>query len=83
MSKPDYTEFDTALLDLINNGCNTMMQLDSVKSGLRPLAEPFALASNNPTFRIIDRRLQALRRRGSLRFDGKVWVRIGAQGRQL
>lgn len=73
--KPDYTAFDAALLDLINNGCNTMMQLDSVKSGLRPLAEPFCNKLTSP-FRIIDRRLQALRKRGELRYTGKVWARV-------
>lgn len=76
MNRPDYTEFDKALLDLIANGHNTMAQLDSGKSGLRSLAAPFALASNNPTSRIIDRRLQALRKRGELLYTGKVWARV-------
>jgi hypothetical protein len=74
--KPDYSKFDAALLDLIANRVNTMTQLDSKSSGLRELAEPFARASNNPTFRIVDRRLQALRKRGDLRFNGRYWVRL-------
>jgi hypothetical protein len=81
--KPDYTEFDNALLDLIANGCNTMMALDSKPSGLPALAEPFARLSNNPTSRIIDRRLQALRKKGAVRFSGKVWVRLGALGQPV
>lgn len=74
--KPDYTEFDKALLAAIAAGHNTMAQLDGRKSGLRDLAAPIALESNNPTSRIIDRRLQALRKRGELLYTGKAWVRV-------
>jgi hypothetical protein len=73
MARPDYTQFDNALLDLIANRVNTMMQLDSETSGLRELAAPFA-GNDTPTMRVIDRRLQALRKRGELRFNGRYWV---------
>ena len=79
--KPDYTEFDTALLDLIANGCNTLGALDNKKSGLQELAKPFRAKHDRwgtltPTFRVIDRRLQALRKRGELQYTGKVWARV-------
>jgi hypothetical protein len=78
MNRPDYTEFDKALLEQIATGRNTMMQLDGEASGLRALAKPFTLpAPGSRTgcqpFRVIDRRLQALRKKGSIRFNGKTW----------
>lgn len=73
--KPDYAAFDKRLLQNIVAGRNTFMLLDSVSSGLLPLAEPFCNRRTSP-YRIIDRRLQALRKRGLIRFDGKVWQRI-------
>lgn len=88
MSKPNYTEFDAALLEQIAVGRNTMMQLDSVASGLLNLAKPFTLPGPGSRtgcqpYRVIDRRLQALRKRGELRFSGGVWVRIGRYGQPL
>jgi hypothetical protein len=80
MNRPDYTEFDNALLDLISNGHDTLMKLDSVKSGLREMAEPHRVqdrwGSLTPTYRIIDRRLQAQRKKGVIRFNGKAWERV-------
>lgn len=77
MSKPDYTAFDAELLAQIKAGRNRMMSLDGYKP-LLEMAKPFAKASKRPfgtpEWRIIDRRLQALRKNGALRFDGKVWV---------
>lgn len=75
MSK--YAEFDTAILDLIAKGINTMAVLDTHKHGLKALAEPFRTKDRydhlTPHFRIIDRRLQALRKAGSIKFNKKVW----------
>lgn len=77
MSKPDYTEFDNAILAQIAAGRDKMSKLDSISSGLRPLSEPFKASDNygnsTPTFRVIDRRLQALRKKGKIAWDGMVW----------
>lgn len=77
--KPDYTEFDKALIHAIAGGRNTMAQLET-SSRLRQLAEPHRskdwFGDLVPTFRVIDRRLQALRKRGEIMFTGKVWARV-------
>lgn len=74
--KKDYTEFDAALLAHITSGVNTMMLLD-YKSDLKKLAVPLVDVDRwgqpTPHFRIIDRRLQALRRAEKIRFNGKQW----------
>jgi hypothetical protein len=46
---------------------------------LRTLAAPHQ-GSSTPVFRVIDRRLQALRKKGMLRFNGKAWVRLNLDG---
>ncbi len=80
MSSNDYTAFDKALLDAIAAGHNKMASLDSDASGLRKLAEPHELSGlfgkRVPASRVIDRRLQALRKRGDLWFNGRNWVRL-------
>jgi hypothetical protein len=73
MAKPDYQEFDRALLAQIQSGRNTMARLDDI-SILGTLADPHRENGRTPAFRVIDRRLQALRKAGKLRWDGKVWV---------
>lgn len=73
MTKPDYTKFDAAILAQIAAGCDTMSKLDSVSSGIKSLAAPFANGDSTPTFRVVDRRLQALRKQGKIAWDGKVW----------
>lgn len=87
MKHPDYADFDAALLAQIAGGRNTMMSLDSVASGLITRAEPFCTkdryGNRKPAFRIIDRRLQALRKRGKIRFNGKAWVRLDLSGREI
>lgn len=79
MKRTDYTEFDKALLSLITVGVNTMAELESRRGGLRDLAEPHRTPDRygilcEPS-RVINRRLQALRKRGTIRFNGKSWVR--------
>lgn len=74
MSK--YDEFDKALLDLIANGYNTLTVLDTDKTGLRALAEPHRTNDRfgkTPYFRVIDRRLQALRKVGKIHYQDKRW----------
>jgi hypothetical protein len=75
----DYTKLDAALLERIAAGCNTMMLLDGAKE-LLPLIEPFRTKDRwgglTPEFRIVDRRLQALRKQGKIRFNNKTWERV-------
>lgn len=73
MAKPNYKEFDRALLTQIQAGRNKMMLLDDGESGLPVLAMPFRDGGGTPVFRVIDRRLQALRKAGKLHWNGKVW----------
>jgi hypothetical protein len=73
MAKQDYKEFDRTLLEQIEAGRNKMMLLDCEVSGLRALAAPHQDGGRTPVYRVIDRRLQALRKVGKLRWSGKVW----------
>lgn len=70
MSK--YQEFDAALIGHIRAGRNRMSALDA-QSDLHKLATPHC-DSRTPAWRIIDRRLQALRKAGAIAHDGKVWA---------
>jgi len=80
MERTNYTEFDKGLLVAIALGYNTMSKLDSKDSGLHDLAEPYRrnglFGEAVPASRVIDRRLQALRKLGKLRFNGRYWVRL-------
>lgn len=75
--KKDYTEFDAALLAHITAGSNKMLVLEG-KADLQKLSVPLReidrWGSPTPHFRIIDRRLQALRRAEKIRFNGKFWI---------
>ena len=72
MSK--YRELDALIVQSIRNGRDTFGQLCGGKTG--------ALASNFSVYesdRVIDRRLQSLRKRGAIRFTGKHWVNVESQ----
>lgn len=78
--RPNYTEFDALLLEQIAAGRNTMIQLDTTKSGLKDAAKPFMTTHasiRGEAMRIIDRRLQALRKAGRIRYNGKAWEVLG------
>lgn len=66
MSK--YAEFDTELLRLIRNGCNTSMaltwKLDEDALEICPHSEPY---------RVVDRRLQYLRKKGEILYRNQRW----------
>lgn len=66
MSK--YTEFDADILSSIEQGDSTFSRLASL---LSTKAKPFALGQ--PTWRVVDRRLQALRKAGKIRYAKGVW----------
>lgn len=82
MSRPDYTDFDAQLLDLIKVGRNTFTQLEGHKP-LIEMAKPFCKSNRSPfctePFRIIDRRLQALRKAGKITYHSGKWHVIEAQ----
>ena len=80
--KHDYTELDAAILERIGRGdCPTFTQIDAGEcareadkivdacksQGLPPREIPIA-------FRLVDRRLQAMRRAGKIRYTGKGWA---------
>ena len=72
MSK--YADFDTKLLGLIRDGIDTFAELASLMFGD---AEPFCqsprgLCLTKP-WRIVDRRLQALRKAGRIVYAGGRW----------
>ena len=79
--KNDYTAFDKEIMIQISFGRTKAFQLDSVSSGLREMSRPFRTRDRFgdlcPEFRVIDRRLQALRKKGLIRFNGKGWELIG------
>ena len=66
MTRPDYTEFDAELVRLIGSGSRVFSALSS-NTKLRELARPFVSPSGAED-RIIDRRLQALRKAGRIHY---------------
>lgn len=80
MSK--YAEFDAQLLDCIKNGCDTFTQIQLNKH-LMAAAKPFCVPTTMPyapePYRIIDRRLQALRKAGKIEYGSGKWRVIDAQ----
>ena len=69
--KKDFSAFDAKLLELIGSGCNTLTKLEYAP-GLRSMATDLC-SRPREEFRVIDRRLQASRKAGKIRHDGKVW----------
>lgn len=68
----DYTNFDSQLLLLIGNGVSTFTQLTG---RLEPLAIPFCKDSKNKSpGRVVDRRLQALRRAKKITYLRTGWA---------
>ena len=64
----DYSEFDAELLRLIKNGCSTASYLTG---RLKDSAK--AVDSETEPYRVVDRRLQALRKRGLIFYSNPVW----------
>lgn len=75
MSK--YKELDAKLVELIFNGCGTFAELSG---RCKSLSAPFSKDQSNH-WRIVDRRLQALRKAGVIVFiKGQWWVVAGLGG---
>ena len=60
--KHDYTDFEKLMLEKISSGCATA---SSLEAALLDQASLFA-SKQGEEFRVIDRRLQALRKRGDI-----------------
>lgn len=66
-----YKEFDAELVSQIKSGNDKLSILENQKR-LIELAKPHCSRST-PEWRIIDRRLQSLRKRGVIFHNGKYW----------
>jgi hypothetical protein len=72
--KHDYTAFDAKLMDLIHLGTNTAVALsvalEQDAKQFQQTTSPFPC----PAFRVVDKRLQALRKSRQIAFRGGAWV---------
>jgi hypothetical protein len=64
----DYKLFDAELLRLIQNGCRTASALTA---HLQTMAR--AVDRETDPYRVVDRRLQALRKKGHIRYANQQW----------
>jgi len=74
MTRPDYTEFDAELVRLIGSGSRAFSALCS-NTRLLELARPF-VSQSGAEDRIIDRRLQALRKAGRIHYGTRTGWRL-------
>jgi hypothetical protein len=65
MEKPDYTSFDAALIAKIRGGT---VKFNPLVLALSEQAKPFCRVGGD-AFRVIDRRLQALRKKNIIEFE--------------
>lgn len=72
----DYTELDSAIISRVTEGCVSFAALSGAVS---KHSETLAKTDPAPAWRIVDRRLQALRKAGRIRYQRKPegWV-LGA-----
>lgn len=66
-----YEEFDQQLVDAIGRGVNKFFRLECVFE--KRAAEIAKLTYGRTGFRVIDGRLQSLKKRGLIRFKGGKW----------
>lgn len=80
MSK--YDAYDKRLINAIQNGADTSMVL-AANDHLKKLAEPHRSCDRwgalTPYYRVVDRRLQALRKKGVLVFHEKRWSVVSTE----
>lgn len=67
----DFTQLDAAIVEEIKAGNNTFTLLQQSRAAA--LAEPF-VTPRGDVERVIDRRLQALRKKGAIRYSKGVWL---------
>lgn len=72
-----YDQYDERLIRAIENGADTMDAL-ARNPDLTKLAQPLRVADRwghlTPEFRIVDKRLQALRKSGRISFVNRRWA---------
>lgn len=69
----DYAEFDAALLALIGGG---MRSFAALVAHLQSQAKAFCTDAKQELFRVVDRRLQSLRKKGKVAYDTKTGWRL-------
>lgn len=69
--RKDFTQLDTAIVEEIKAGNNTFTLLQQSRAAT--LAQPFVTPLGDVE-RVIDRRLQALRKKGAIRYSKGVWL---------
>lgn len=75
----DYSELDAAIIHTIANWAGDFARINQrVKDIAEPLATPDRWGRRN-TERLVDRRLQALRKAGRIRYGGRDWHVIDTQ----
>lgn len=72
MSK--YVDLDSAILTAIAGGIPTFHR---ITARVAHIAKPFGKGDHD-TFRVVDRRLQALRKSGLIVFEKKGWLMAGS-----
>jgi hypothetical protein len=72
MSKKDFTDLDAAIIGAIVGGRKTFTPIVAT---VMPLAKPHA-ANEDQVFRVVDRRLQTLRRQGRVAYVKGLWCVI-------
>lgn len=78
MNTPDYTDLDKLITEAVANGFNTaakMMATPDLKAAAGKHAD-----AQSPDWRVVDRRLQAMRKKGAITFDkhGREWRPVAA-----
>ena len=71
MSK--YAEYDKNLLDIISRSPRIFMELTEM---LRKENQKFCAPGDTNEWRVTDRRLQALRKAGKIKFQGCYWTAV-------
>lgn len=75
-----YQKLDYLIVQAIKNGADCFHRIQHNKSGAWEEAGRIALATSRPQFRIIDARLQALRKRGLIKhLKGLGWTAVEAK----
>lgn len=64
--KTDYTEIDLKIVEQIRNNKRRFFQIENVE--IHDIAQTIAQQTNRAAFRVIDGRLQTLRKRGLIKF---------------
>jgi hypothetical protein len=68
----DFTELDNAILAYVDEAGH---RFASINSAVEKLAAPLGKGDHD-TYRVVDRRLQSLRKRGLIRFGTTKWFRV-------